>query len=212
MELVHPFSSSCTAGGVASAAPHLCLTLKPVPFPGLSWVKSQSFFPYPFALYCCLERREVILALSQISLWEWGLREGKEAAGSIQATGGVFPTACFEESPSEPKITAQICLPNEELARRHFSLQMLPSPGVTCKARAKPCLQEQPWLTLFLTLAQCHCPAKSQCSIQPSSTGSACAISKLPGLENQPQKLCISCNRAATLQHSKAMLLSLPAG
>lgn len=46
----------------------------PVPCPGLSWMKSQSFSPYPFALNYWYERREVILAFIQISLLErgWG--------------------------------------------------------------------------------------------------------------------------------------------
>lgn len=82
------------------------------------------------------------------------------------------------------------------------------------QTQTKPCLQEDPGSCFSCCLHRrplCHCPTKRQCGIQPSSTGFAFAISKVLGLENQPQNLYISHNWVAKLQPSKTTLLPLPA-
>lgn len=81
---------------------------------------------------------------------------------------------------------------------------------MTHKMRAKPHLREQPWLLIFLLLAQ-ETAVSLSCKEVVWHTAlikrSACAVRKVPGLENQPGELCLSCNLAAKLQPSKATLL-----
>lgn len=97
--LAHPSLSSTTPGWVTPPDLHTFTHTKfPVPCPGLSWMKSQSFSPYPFALNYWYERREVMLAFTQVSLLEGGWGEVRRRPGAFRVQVVFFPDACFEES------------------------------------------------------------------------------------------------------------------